>query len=167
MSIRFTRLKVGYPVDYKHPEDHENSWRVYTVCQTEDPRSCTTRRDVAALGSVADRKDARDTYVTLLNKAQTGEPLSQLYDKTACHEAHEFVYTHASGQCQGHKIFRVRGPGAIRVYFMYLPGQKIVVLKTSTKRVDKLSAGEKSELKDAAEAVLALVDKKTFEECEI
>ena len=148
------RLKIGYPDPLRTPKDWEGSWKIYTVCTEESAKSCTTRKDIKSLQK-QNKENARNTYVSFSNKAQTGLPLKELYDEKQCHIAHEF--TLADPAHQEIKIFRIWGTGKIRVYFIYLPEKRIVMLKTEPKHKDKLSDGEKLELETIAINVLNCV----------
>jgi hypothetical protein len=166
MTTHFKRLKFGYPDPLKFPNDVEGSWKIYTVCNDSTVQSCTTREDVKRLQR-QDQINARSTYVSFSNKAQTGLPLKDLYDEKKCHVAHEF--THTMPALQVVKVFRIWGAGTIRVYFIYLPGpgKRIAILKTKTKRQDKLTEGEKLELENIAKTVLNCVDEHGFDAREI
>lgn len=164
MSIFFTRLKVGYPEPQKAPDDWEGCWKIYTVCRTIKPMSCTTRADVALLDP-NDKLDARKSYITFLNKAHTGQPLSALYDEKQCHETHLFKWKEHDNHEE--KIYRIWGSGDIRVNFIYLPEKRIALLKTWAKRKDKLTNGEKLVLEELAREVLGTFESYNFETREI
>lgn len=142
--------------------DHPNSWRVFHVCETEGKHTSTLYADIRALDA-KDREQARSSLATFQTRAQTGMDLSAMYDAKKCHEAHSYSRTDGSEQ----KIWRIWGAGKIRIYFVYLDAKRIVVLKVCTKRVDKLSGGEKSELEERAKAVFTCVAKNGFEPREI
>lgn len=167
MSVYFTRLVVGYPRPMTHPVDWEGCWKVYETCEEASLTSRMTLRDVRALNNPSDIQNARRTFVTLLEKAHTGEPLANLYDEKQCHEIHEFTYSRPEGQPHRIKIWRIWGAGDIRVCFMYLPNRRIVLLKTFAKRSQKLDSGQKIELEGLAIAVLKTVETRRFEECVI
>ena len=169
MSVYFTRLKVGYPEPLKRPPDFESSWKVYTVCTEKKIASCTTRKDVGELESAADKSDARKTYDALLRKAQTGQEFRDLYGSKECHEGHSFSYASNSGQVKNVTVWRIWGSGKIRTYFLYLPiaGKRIVLLKTSAKRSDKLNLEQTKELEDMAKAILNSLEETTFESSEL
>jgi len=157
MAVFLTRLKVGHPAPILTvPEDWPGCWKIYTICATENVNSCQTRADVNVLEK-SDKKDARSSFHHFVNNANTGRPLQELYDEKQCHEAHTFMM-------DGHqeKILRIWGSGDIRMYFCYLPGQIIVLLKTRPKRTDKLSKGEKLELEAIARQVLEAVNTDTL-----
>lgn len=164
MTIHFHRLPYGWPDTYQQPTDHDGSWRIYTTCTDGSPRSCTTRADLQQLEKI-DLLSARSTFVSFSLKAQTGQPLSELFNETQCHEAHEFKL-HKHDQ-QPTKIWRIWKAGKVRTYFVYLPNKRLVILKTAAKRVDKLSAGEKLELETAARAVFSTIVSNNFEAQEI
>lgn len=164
MTIYFKRLKFGYPDPLKFPNDVAGSWKIYTVCNDPTAQSCTTREDVKKLQK-QDQENARSTYVSFSNKAQTGQLLKDLYDEKKCHVAHEF--TLATPAPQVVKVFRIWGVGTIRVYFIYLPEKRIAMLKTKTKRQDKLSDGEKLELENIATNVMNCVRTNGFDAREI
>ena len=147
-EIYFTRLKVGYPGERHPPEDVPGSWKIFTICHGPSPKACQTIKDVTQLSSVDDIKEARLLFIDLANKAKTGLNLSLLYDIKICHEAHSF--THGHKEC---KIFRIRRSG-IRAYFVYFDGKIIILIKTDSKRKQKLSVGEKKVLEDIAKSVI-------------
>lgn len=155
MSVFFTRLKVGHPEPLRAPEDTEESWKVFTVCRDQNKASCSTRKDVSELER-PDKEKARTAYVSLLNKAQAGQPFSAFYDEKQCHEAHTYNVNGAP-----FTIYRIRA-GDIRIYFCYLPDKKIILLKTRTKRKNDLSKGEKNELEKIANDVLQYLDSSKF-----
>jgi hypothetical protein len=159
MSVYFKRLPIGYPGEVKPPDDWPGSWKIYTVCASSDPRSCTTRSDVGDL-DIGDKKDARLTFVSFTNKAATGEPLTNLYDEKQCHETHSFDF-----DGREIKIFRIWGAGKIRVNFCYLPDERmsIAIVKTWAKRKDKLSDGEKAQLEHLARQVFECLKANSFD----
>lgn len=160
MAVYFSRLKVGWPDPLSAPDDWNGCWKVYTVCMTDRKHSCLTLADVRSLGE-QDRLDARQTYVSFLNKAHTGQPLSSLYDEKQCHETHSFKRKEHDEHDE--KIFRIWGAGAIRVNFIYLPEKRIVFIKTWPKRKDKLTNGEKKLLEDIAKDVFDSYENFGFE----
>lgn len=164
MVIYFKRLLYGWPDNYRPPQDHEDSWRIYTVCISSANTSCTTRADVQALAS-SDKVSARSTFVSFSLKAQTGKPLTELYGEKQCHEAHAFKL-HEHDQTPT-KIWRIWSAGKIRVYFVYLPNKRLAILKTCAKRQDKLDKGEKLELELLAGTVLRCLESHTFDTLEI
>lgn len=151
---------VGWPEPLRRPVDRPESWKVYVVCVAERPGANTTMADVRALGSVADKEAARNSYIKFLNRAQTGVNLSALYDEGECHVA--FTYTREDGSIE--KVWRIWGNSKTRLYFVYLPDRRIVLLKTLAKRVDQLSEGEESEIRDIAEAVIQTYQSMGFRE---
>ena len=167
MTIHFARLKVGFPAPRKHPPDWAGCWKVYTICATSSSGSSTTLSDVNSLESEKDKSDARKTYVTLLGKAHTGEDFRALYDEKKCHEAHSFGYVTGNGQIDEIKIWRIWGSGKIRMYFLYLPGKRIVMLKTLAKRANKLDTSQSKALEALASDVLDSLQQGTFESREI
>lgn len=156
MSVFFTRLKVGWPGPLKAPEDWDGCWKIYTICTSRNSYSCTTRSDVRNLESTKDKRDARSSYHSFLSKAHTGLNFAELYDEKQCHEAHSFLFQTQVQNCprQEVKIHRIWGAGAIRMYFLYLPNKRVVLLKTWAKRKNKLSAGEESALEEIVKVVI-------------
>ncbi|MHB1656995.1 MAG: hypothetical protein ACYCSZ_11585 [Burkholderiales bacterium] len=155
MTIFFSRLKVGYPQPQKEPEDFVGSWKVYTILGARSRDACTTRKDVNEL-ELEDRKKARSVFITLINRAQTGQPLSALYDAKQCHEAFSFDFNGSP-----FTIYRIRAAN-IRIYFCYLPNKNIVILKTQPKRKNKLHDGEKGALENIARNVLQYSEPNNF-----
>lgn len=163
MTIYFKRLRP-YPVVEEIPPDLPGCWRVFTICESiesSDARPCTTLADARAMEKL-DLDNARSSWRSFLKKAHTGQNFSDLYDKKQCHEAHSFK----SGS-HDVKIWRVWGAGKIRIYFVYLPDKRIVVLKTWAKRENKLTSGETKLLEGIATKVLSCVEMYTFESREI
>jgi phage-related protein len=146
--LKFQRLKVGYPNLASPPNETGNSWKVYLVCKSDAYTSCNGVTDLLGL-SQEDKDDARLSYISLNGKAATGEPLQNLYDGRKLHEA--FQFTHKNTDI---KVFRIWGSGKIRIYFIYCVDKKIVVLKTMTKRTQKITNGEKEEIKCLAIKVI-------------
>lgn len=164
MPIFFSRLQFGWPDELRQPIDNENSWRIYTACVSASRGSCTTRADIRALDAT-DKASARSTFVNFSLRAQTGQPLTELYDVKQCHEAHAFkVHEHDQ---QLTKIWRLWTAGKIRTYFIYLPSKRLVILKSSAKRENRLSGSEKLELEGLAKAVLLCIETHSFEDQEI
>lgn len=161
MAVFFTRLKVGWPDPLTSPEDWDGCWKVYTICIESNISQCTTRGDVRDLGS-SDKRDARTSYHSLLQKAHTGMNFSDLYDEKQCHEAHSFKYAHHE-----FKIHRIWGAGVIRIYFLYLPNKCIVILKTWAKRKNKLTKGEEGQLEEMVKQVASCLQQYSFEAREI
>ncbi|MBW8892727.1 MAG: hypothetical protein JF617_11505 [Burkholderiales bacterium] len=160
MTIFFKRLKVGHPEPLSMPQDAPNSWKTYTILESRQPQSCMTRADIAALDT-SDRHDARTSFIALVNRAQTGEPLTELYDKKRCHEA--FTFKPFENSPIEIKVWRIWGAGAIRIYFIYLK-KNIILLRTIAKRKQKLSKGEEGEIKSIAKLVLGCISQHEFED---
>ena len=164
MHVYFTRLKVGWPDPLTMPKDWDGCWRIYTVCRTNRKISCTTRSDIAAL-TPNDKVDARTSYISFINKANTGQQLAALYDEKKCHETHSFKWKQYDDSEE--KIFRIWGTGDIRINFIYLPDMRIVMLKTWPKRKDNLTKGEKDLLEKLAKEVLDTYESYDFEAREL
>lgn len=156
MTIFFTRFILPPQTGYVKRDDWDGCWKIYTICTEADSRKSTTNADILILDS-ADRQAALTSYITLLEKAHTGENFKNLYDQKQCHEAHSFKL---NGRPE--KIFRIWGTGVIRIYFLYQPDKNIVILKTWPKRKDKLSKGETTELEVIAEQVLGCLQTSNF-----
>ena len=158
MTVYFDRLKVGYPDDHIRPEDWDGCWRVYTICETNNGYSCTTRADARLMVATNDLLDARRSWGSLLQKAHMGGNFSALYDEKQCHDVHTFKFNNVE-----HKIWRIRGSGDIRMYFIYLPDMRIVLLRTEPKRKPSLRKAEKKQLADMSIEVMNCVAAHTFE----
>ncbi|MBI5435913.1 MAG: hypothetical protein HY937_02175 [Nitrosomonadales bacterium] len=152
----FTRLILPPDTGYKTPVDWNGCWKIYTICTAADKRTSTTNEDVKCLNQT-DKKAALSSYVSFLNRANTGQVLTELYDEKQCHEAHSFKMNEEIV-----KIFRIWGTGVIRIYFLYLPKKVILILKTWPKRKDKLSNGEKVQLEGIARQVLECLQTNSF-----
>ncbi len=148
MQPYFTRVVLPLSTGYKAPDDWDGCWKIYTICPEADKATNTLNADLKHL-EIVDRKSALTTYVSFLNKANTGQNLKDIYNEKQCHEAHSFKI---NGEAI--KIFRIWGGGAIRIYFIYLPNKIICILKTWPKRKDNLSKGEKLQLEELARQVL-------------
>lgn len=164
MNPFFARLKVGWPDDYRPADDHEGSWKLFTVCDEKSRLACRLRREIGAL-SHADCLSARSTLVSFSNKAQTGVPLSALYDEKQCHEAFDFKVEEKDQATE--KVYRVWGAGVIRVYFMYCEDKRIVLLSIRAKRSDHLTKGEKLEIEAVARSVRRCLRQNAFSEFEV
>jgi len=162
MTVFFTRLKVGWPEHQESPEDWDGCWRVYTICSGPNVNQSTTIADVNVLER-NDRYDARTSFHGLLQKAHTGMNFKDLYDEKQCHEAHSFK----DANHHEIKIHRIWGTGKIRMYFLYLPGKKIVLIKTWAKRKNKLTKGDEEQLENMAKLVTACLKNYSFESREI
>ena len=156
MQPFFTRLVLPPSTGYIAPMDWDGCWKIYTICAAADKGTCSTLADARSLNH-ADKKAALSSYVNFLNRANTGQNLTDLYDEKQCHEAHSF---NMNGETV--KIFRIWGSGDIRIYFLYLPAKVILILKTWPKRKDKLSTGEKTQLEDIARAALECLQTNIF-----
>lgn len=157
MSVFFRRLTIRWPDSVQPPTDWDGCWKIYTICTAANKGACTTIADVRDCSS-KDRKDARSSYISFVNKGHTGQNLSDLYDDKQCHEAHSFKM-----DGKEIKVLRIWGSGVIRIYFCYLGDKNIVILKTWPKRKDRLSDGEKLQLEDIARRVLKCLKTNTFD----
>ncbi|WP_157845787.1 hypothetical protein [Herbaspirillum huttiense] len=151
---------MGFPDPPRPLEDKPNSWKIYVTCQSTDFRYTDAIADVNVL-SESDQLSARGALVTMIAKGSTGMPIQELYDEKVCHPAHEFTYESASGKHSVIQILRIRGSD-IRIYFIYLPGRIILILKVEEKRKDKLSKGQKQVLETLATAALDAIEQHTF-----
>lgn len=156
MSVFFTRLVLPPTTGYIGHNDWNGCWKIYTICTAADKRTSTTNEDVKCLAPT-DKKAALSSYVNFLNRANTGQVLTELYDEKQCHEAHSFRMNE-----EAVKIFRIWGTGVIRIYFLYLPEKIILILKTWPKRKDKLSSGEKVQLEEIARQALECLQTNSF-----
>lgn len=161
MAYYFARLEVGYPDPLTRPQDQRNSWRVYVLCTGRTTGSSTTRADVQACQSATDQASMRSAFMSLLNRAVTGQSLTDLYDVKTCHEAFEYLR-----QGMPTKVWRIRN-GNVRLYFIYVSPKRIILLKTSVKRTQKLSKAEENEIIELADATFGCIDAHTFEGREI
>lgn len=149
MPVYLRRLSIkNFDPASNSPDHPDGSWNVYSICKTANLGSCTTFSDIKALGGV-DKRNARSSFITFLNRANTGEPISNLFDENQCHPTHTF--TNGSKEV---KIWRVWLSGVIRINFCYLPNKSVVILKTWAKRKDKLTKGENLLLENIALQVL-------------
>ena len=86
-------------------------------------------------------------------------PLKEMYDEKQLHEA--FSYKRKDGKES--TVWRLRGTGDTRLYFVYAPKKRIVILNINVKRSDKLTSGEKEELKGLSEMVIETLETYEFE----
>jgi hypothetical protein len=135
---------------------------VYVICTTTSKASSTTLNDVRECQGPTDKESMRSSFTNLLGYAQTGLQFEKVYDEKRCHQAHSYQ---RNGKEE--KIWRIWGTGTIRIYFIYLPLNRIVVLKTKPKRTDKLSKGEKEELETLANFALDCLEQYSFEDREL
>jgi len=165
MTIYLKRLSSGFNQEprYVPPPDHEDMWKVYTVCTSSDARTCTTRSDIAALAH-PHKADVRDTLFKFHVRTHTGQEIKELFSKKGqCHPGHR--YTDTKGQEV--IIWRLWLKGKVRVYFIYLESvnkpthpsylihhKEIATIHSCVKAKDDLDDGEKAHLKHLAENVL-------------
>lgn len=158
--VYFTRLRVGFPDPPAPLEDKANSWKIYVTCQSTNYRWTDPLLDVRQMED-EDKLRARSALVGMMAKCNTGMPLNALYDEKVCHTAHEFSYAATSGKHDPVKVWRIRGSD-IRIYFIYLPGKVVLILKISPKRTDTLDKAKKKQLETLAKAALNTIEKHTF-----
>lgn len=161
MLRHFTRLRFGYPDDYRPPTDKPGSWKVYVICSPDNPGDNEAKKDVWAMEE-ADRIDARMSFVGFNNRTNLGKPLADIYDEKQLHEAHSYKANPHDQTAK--KIFRIWGSGKIRIYFIYLLDKKILILKTAPKRTDRLKKGDKLELENLAKSAFDCIEKHGFTE---
>jgi mRNA-degrading endonuclease RelE of RelBE toxin-antitoxin system len=159
----FAKLRTGYPGELDCSPDPPGAWAMYELCDREKRSSSLAHADVAAILSDKDTLHVRKTLVHFRESCKTGMDLAKLYEIESCHIAHTCKRGNPPVETQ---VWRIRG-GDTRIYFMYLPGKKIVILKLASKRTRKLSVGETTEL-DARVALVndALIENK-FSDLEI
>lgn len=126
--------------------DAEGIFKVYALI---DNNKNTTFEDIRGLTNNNDKADARGAFIKLLARAGTGQPFHNTFDGRQYHTGHEFNYDDTY-----QKIWRLWLSGVTRIYFVYLPNQIIVILKTLAKRKDDLNKAEKAELETIAKKVL-------------
>lgn len=120
-------------------------FRVASACNVENRDSAHVWQHIQALKANYRRK-ALAAVLYLVKLAQDGQPLSDLLDGNALHEAHNF-YSQVSGHTE--KIWRYRR-GEIRVLFYYGDGKVVLLSGVVVKLEAKLS---KHDLKQAVRAV--------------
>lgn len=84
------------------------------------------------------RKKAVAAVLYLVKLSQAGQPLSDLLDGKALHEAHSF---HSPVSGRGEKVWRYRR-GEIRVLFYYADGKVVFLAGVLVKLEDKFSPGD-------------------------
>ena len=166
MAFLLVRLDpVGWPDPVKIKPDTSNSWKLFVLRDLDSNSHSTIRDDIAGLAP-KDKEKCRETLVTFARKAQTGLEICDLYDDTQCHEALT-VRVEVGKEYKDVKVWRVRGAD-IRVYFCYLPNRVIALIKVNAKRTQKISAGEKLELKEMVQILFTAsfenTDVKTIEQ---
>lgn len=130
--------------------EHADAWKVYGVCRSQDLKSLLfLLRLQEEEWSQQDQKAAFGSLLKLLQRAQSGQPLKQLFDHRKCHYAVEFRRKN-----KDEKIWRLWVAGIVRLFFCYGPDKTILVAWAMRKREDKLSEGEKSELVSVFSTVL-------------
>lgn len=134
-------------------------WSLQARCVDKDANSCIFLQQIhdLAKANVRDKKDALAAMHRLFIVMKTGQPLEYFYDKKQCHPAHEFVYAGSVN-----KIWRIR-KNAVRIYFYYAEGKIIYLAAMQTKRKDKLSAAEKTQLESEIKLYLDARSNKTIE----
>jgi phage-related protein len=147
MALVLQRLKIDdiAPAESSIP-DSVDAFKVYAIVENNTKNRVFD--DLCLLG-FKDRADARRALIKLFKNAENGPPLEKCFDAKQCHPIHEFYYHHSKI-----KIWRLWLSGVIRICFIYLPGNRIVVLSLFAKRQDKITKSQKEELEDLATQLL-------------
>lgn len=159
MTIYFTKLTVGYPDELKLQPEELGAWRLYVICAERRQNTSFLRSDIGDMAK-ADKISARTSLVNFSERTKAGFLLSDVYDSKQCHVAHT---TKRGNPPVLVDVWRIWGSGKIRVYFMYLPDRRIVVLKISPKREQKLTAEQKSVLDGLVALVMDELNGSEFE----
>jgi hypothetical protein len=146
--IRKFKLK-DFKLEAEEPTGCINGWKVYGWCSEGNLSSCELLAR-AKLMEVLDAKHLLSGMAKLIGLACVGKPLKDMYDSKKCHES--FTFTRNNGVEE--KIHRIWPSGDMRIYFCYGSNKTIIVFYGLSKRKDKLTDGEKSELQVACEAFL-------------
>jgi phage-related protein len=156
MTLALQRLKIEdiappepskpAPADTKCPPESVDAFKIHAVVENDIKNRVFD--DLQALG-VEDKKHARKALIKLFKNAENGPPLEKCFDAVQCHPIHEFHYQHTKI-----KIWRLWLSGVIRICFIYLPGNRIVVLSLFAKRQDKMTKSQKEELEGLATQLL-------------
>jgi hypothetical protein len=157
--VYFARTEPGHPDPIPPKRDNPESWRIYEICDENSKFGSLLRRDIRAATSVKDKQGYRTSLIHFVAKAQIGMPLKEMYDEKQLHEA--FSYKRKDGKES--TVWRLRGTGDTRLYFVYAPKKRIVILNINVKRSDKLTSGEKEELKGLSEMVIETLETYEFE----
>lgn len=143
MPIWLTKLTTGYPGPPYAPEPGPHSWRPMTVVEQDKAGGAPTNWtvvDMRNLGSKADVKAARRCLTAFQERVLTGQPLNDLYDSNQYHEALT---------CRtGVKVWRVRGAGKTRIFFVNGHDRKLIIVHILAKRTDRLSQGDEGRICD-------------------
>lgn len=146
--LRKFKLK-DFEKDSQDPTGCINGWKVYGWCSADDLKSCELLKRLADM-DITDAKHLLSGMAKLIKLACVGKPMKEMYDSKKCHEA--FTFTRANGQEE--KVHRIWPGGDVRIYFCYGNDKSIIIFYGLSKRKDKLTDGEKSELQVACEAFL-------------
>jgi len=146
------------PLEFTGHPDHitlftisENSWKILKCFSSESPKS-NFHDDIRNLQAI-DHSKAKNMFVTLGQKCESGIPLNELYPIESLHAAHTFSYTNHDGEHVIDNIWRIR-QGDLRLYFIYLSNKRIALLHLWYKRKNQLSMSEKKQLETLAIAVI-------------
>jgi phage-related protein len=156
MPLALQRFKIEdiALAEEKSPPDSPDAFKVYAVVENNIKHRIFD--DLRAL-NVEDKKHARKALIKLFKNAENGPPLEKCFDAAQCHTIHEFHYQHTKI-----KIWRLWLSGVIRICFIYLPGNRIVVLSLFAKRQDKITNSQKEELEGLATQLLNNVKQGTL-----
>lgn len=156
MTIILEEVKIsGHPGPVELFKITPNSWRVLKCFSNTTPKA-NLHEDIKKLQQ-GDARKAKNMFTVLGQKCESGAPLNEMYDKKKLHEALEFSYTNKKGEQVIDSVWRIRQED-LRLYFIYLSDKRLVLLHLWYKRVDKLSAAEKSHLGNLAGAILLKVE---------
>jgi mRNA-degrading endonuclease RelE of RelBE toxin-antitoxin system len=126
-------------------QQNPRRFRVTSACGGQDRDSAHVWQQLEAINANY-RKKAVAAVLYLVKIAQDGQPLGNLLDGKALHEAHSF-HSQVSGSDE--KVWRYRR-GEIRVLFYYADGKVVFLTGVVVKLEDKFS---KHDLRSAEKAV--------------
>jgi len=150
MTLALRRLKIEhFCSNQKSPlVDPADAFKVYGI--VENRTNDLVFEDLRSLSNEADKKSARTALIKLLKHAENGPPLEKCFDSKQCHPIHQFLH-----QNDNIKIWRLWLAGVIRICFIYLPSNRIVILNILPKRQDSITKSQKGNLENLALDILA------------
>nr|WP_315484951.1 hypothetical protein [uncultured Undibacterium sp.] len=152
MAIQIVRISnFGHPDPVEIPSDTELSYKLCMLVDTDRQPKELLYGDIFALETI-DRAAVQRGLIKFAKAAQTGQGFAVQYDSKQCHEAFEFVHSH-----KNYTVWRIR-QNDIRIYFVYLQFKNICIVKIDSKRTDKLTTSQESEIKSRAQLAIDNAD---------
>lgn len=131
-------------------------FKITSVCNSKDADSAEVWHQVSALPSREHQRTAIAALLMLVKVAQSGQPLTQSFDKKVIHETHAF---HCSISGKKERIWRYRR-GDVRILFYYAQDRVVLLSGVVIKLADKLTKNETAAAERAVVRYLEAQQKK-------